>query len=961
MIRLLTCVLSSFFLLTLRAQEPNFMQHDLGDFITGGTINAIVQDHQCMIWLGTDKGLARYDGTDTHQVLINDSIANFSVSALFEDQDLRIWIGTTTGRIFLMDEARQIQEFETEEGSPRMPVTAIHQDTKGYMWFATYGEGVYVYANNRLFNFNEEDGISGEDVYAMDCTTDGAMWLGTDNGISICTFNEEKKMIKTLGLDDGLPDQIVTSLKADDEGNMWIGTFEFGVVFYDHLTQKIDRLFDVNGLDEVTAMTIFDGHELWIGSRSSGVWRYTPDMPFAEQLSSLSQPKPGKVTGMLTDVEGSIWVCMEGGRLISGFRPFESIHLDIPEIQAIFCDSRENVWIGTKGGLFRLEESPDSPSKAIRILPHLALNITNMIEDNFGHLWIGTLDNGLYVLDPSSGEVKLVGSMIGNGGNTIMSMAISKEKIWIATLEGVATYPANIDIYKNGARKFSLLNDPWQSNLHFVFQVFVDRQDRIWFASDGNGVFRIEGDQAIHFTGDSLVRLRTVYSICEDLRGVFWLNTPDQGLIEFDGEHYIPLGLNDGLGSLNIAGINTVRSGDILITSESGMTILEPQRRHVMNYNEEIGVRAFEPGLNANSTSGNGHIYSCGRNEVYKYYSPTHKLSIHPRTQITSVIVFDKRVDFSNQHHFSYSQNYFSFNYVGLWYTSPAIVKYLYKLDGYDRQWKESKDNVASYSNLTPGNYTFSVKASENNSFLDEPIATYSFSIAKPIWQEIWFIGLIILAGIAGFYWLLRSREQKSARQALLRKDMIESQLTALKAQINPHFLFNSFNTLITIIDENPMKPELAVKYVEKLSDFYRSILQYREHETITLEEEWELVNNYVYLLKERYGDNLRLHMDGPLKDSFILPLTLQMLVENAVKHNVITTQYPLDLFITIEDGEYVTVRNTLKPKTKPETSTQFGLHTIASRYQLLCDKQVIVKKNHNTFLVKIPIIKKSA
>lgn len=961
MIRIMWCLLFGHFLFAGIAQEPFFSLQDIGEFNAGVTIRAMAQDHQCMIWLGTEKGLARYDGTQAYQIPFPDTNTFFSVSALFEDKDFRIWVGTTSGRIFFMDETRKLKAFEVEEGNPKVPITAIRQDPQGYLWFSTYGEGAYVYADQRFFNISEEDGLSGEDVYDMDCTAAGEMWLGTDNGISICSFKQQKKSIRTLGLKDGLPDQIVTTLKADDLGNVWIGTFEFGTVYYNHSTRKIDRLIEGSGLDEVTALTLFDEGELWIGTRTSGVWRYHPGSSFAERINALSLPKHGQVTGLLTDVEGNIWVSMEGVGLMSGFRPFESIELAIPEIQAVFCDADNSVWIGTKEGLFLLSQNPTAPSEAVRILPQLPLNITTIVEDDFNHLWIGTLDQGLFVYDRNTERATHIGSMIGDGGNTIMSMTVSSQWIWMATLEGVVSYPRELNILNNGSAKFKLLNDPWQSNLHFVFQVFVDSHDRIWFASDGNGVFRIEGGQAAHFTGDSLVSLKTVYSICEDQQGHFWFNTPKNGLIEFDGEKYISFGLNEGLRSLNVAGMNILGAGEMLITDETGMTLLEPGRRHTMYYGEEIGVRSFEPGLNANSTSLDGHVYSSGRSTIFKCYSPKKKLSIHPRTQLTSITVFDKQVDFLHDNHFSHSQNYFSFHYVGLWYTSPASVIYLYKLDGYDRQWKESKDNIASYSNLAPGTYTFSVKASENNSFLDEPTATYTFIIAKPVWQKIWFIGLVVILGIAGFYWLVKSRERKSARQAMLRKDMIESQLTALKAQINPHFLFNSFNTLITIIDENPMKPELAVKYVEKLSDFYRSILQYREHETITLEEEWDLVKNYVYLLRERYGENLRLHIDPPPKEGFILPLTLQMLVENAVKHNVITEQYPLDLFISIEDGEYISVTNSLKPKAKPEPSTQFGLHTISSRYQLICDKKVVVRKNHDTFVVRIPIIKKSA
>lgn len=940
-------------------QEPVFVQHDIGDCHTGSPVNVIFQDRQCMIWLGSDMGLSRYDGTNCHPVFIDEQPADISVRAMFEDSRSRIWIGTTSGRIFVMDKKRTLKEFETEEGHPDVPITSIRQDDHGQIWFATYGEGLYVYTGDRLFNIDVMDGLSGNDVYGMDSTPDGSIWIGTDNGISVCSFHDEKKHIRNIGLKDGLPDQIVTSLVADDKGDVWVGTFEFGVVSFNHETSEFEQPFTCKGMDEITALTLFDRDELWIGTRTSGVWRYCPGHQQAERIHALRQEKQTRVNALRTDVEGNIWVSMEGGKVMSGFRPFESVQLDIPVIQAIYSDASDKVWVGTMNGLFLLEEPLFAPARAKRILPDVSLNITNMIEDDFGHLWIGTLDKGLYVFDPQSGKVHHIGSGVGGGGLTIMSMALSEKFIWVATLEGVVAYPREINILVHGVSHFTLLDDPWQSNLHFVFQVFVDSRNRVWFASDGNGVFKMEEGQVEHITGDSVLVLKTVYSICEDKRGHIWFNAADFGMVDYDGKTFTPFGIQEGLPMPNLAGINTLGSGDILITSEKGLTLLNPELRHPMYYGEEIGIRGWDPGLNANASTTKGHVLVCGKNVVYKGYSPKDKLSIHPRTQLTAVTVFDKEVDYLSQDRFGHNQNYFSFHYVGLWYTSPASVSYLYKLEGYDRQWKESKDNEASYSNLPPGDYTFAVKASENNSFLDEPIATYSFSIARPFWLTPWFISIFFLTALGGFYWLVKSRERKSARQAMARKDMIESQLTALKAQINPHFLFNSFNTLITIIDENPMKPELAVKYVEKLSDFYRSILQYREHETISLDEEWDLVRNYVYLLQERYGDNLRLHMDPPEKDSFILPLTLQMLVENAVKHNVITDQYPLDLYIKIDDEGYITVTNSLKPKVIPDPSTQFGLNTISSRYQLISDKKVIIQRNADTFVVRIPILKK--
>ncbi|HZV69122.1 MAG TPA: two-component regulator propeller domain-containing protein [Saprospiraceae bacterium] len=958
--RFLILLFSVFYLPCIKAQEPKFIQHDVGSAYADIPLNVMLQDHQGMIWLGTNNGLARYDGNSWYPVRFDSSASILSITSLYEDKSGRIWIGTQSGKIYFLDNSRKVQAFDIEEGHPVKPITTILQDSSGRLWFATYGEGVYVYTGKRLFNFDVGDGLSGNDIYSMISTGTGEIWLGTDDGINICTFENEVKKIRSLGLADGLPDQIITALRLDGMGNIWIGTFEYGVVVYDAMLKKITKPFENQVMDEITSFEIFNSHEIWIGTRSMGVWRYNFQFKSIRKLVSLQALAPFAVSDILADIEGNIWISTNEGTLMSAFNSFESLNTEIGEIQTLFCDHQDKLWIGTIKGLYKLEQYADKVSKTIRVAPGYDFNTTNILEDNFNNLWIATLDKGLFIYTPSTGVVKPITSSVKDLGSSIMSMDRTTKEIYIGTLQGVVSYPVDRDITKEKNILFHLLSDPWQSNLHFVYQVFVDSRDRAWFATDGNGVYCVDGDQVTQYNGNDSVNLRKVYSICEDQQKHIWLNTKDLGLVELDGMTYKPLGLRQGLSTMNVTSIAATRNGDILISHHRGIDLMEPERRHFMYYSSEIGAGDFEPGDNAVATDTKGNVFIGGKNRIMKYYAADHEFTIDPRTQITQVRVNQQPIDFTDEHVFSFHENYFSFEYVGLWYTAPYAVTYNYKLIGYDREAKISKDNIASYSSLPPGDYTFLVKASENKSFFDEPVASYSFTIAKPFWWQLWFIGTILFLAVGIFYWLDRMRSRRVQRQALLKKEMIESQLQALKAQINPHFLFNSFNTLITIIDENTLRPAIAIEYVEKLSDFFRSILQYREQETIALEEEFELVQNFGYLLTKRYGTNLILHIDSAPKEAFILPLTLQMLVENAVKHNVIAENKPLDVFITVDEDQYITVKNNLQPKSKTEPSTQFGLQSIVRRYQLLSERKVIIEKDKDTFRVRIPIIKKS-
>jgi LytS/YehU family sensor histidine kinase len=191
-------------------------------------------------------------------------------------------------------------------------------------------------------------------------------------------------------------------------------------------------------------------------------------------------------------------------------------------------------------------------------------------------------------------------------------------------------------------------------------------------------------------------------------------------------------------------------------------------------------------------------------------------------------------------------------------------------------------------------------------------------------------------------------------KNALLQRERLKGQFETLRNQINPHFLFNSFNTLISTIAKDK---DQAIDYVEQLSDYFRIILEQREKEVITLKEELELADRYLFLQKQRFGDNLVVIRTIPddLLDSLIPPMTIQLLVENAIKHNIISRLKPLTIELYVSD-KFLVVSNTLQEKTQKEPSTGVGLNNIVHRYLILFKKEVLVVKNENRFEVLLPL-----
>lgn len=393
----------------------------------------------------------------------------------------------------------------------------------------------------------------------------------------------------------------------------------------------------------------------------------------------------------------------------------------------------------------------------------------------------------------------------------------------------------------------------------------------------------------------------------------------------------------------------------MLLVHPSGVAILNPETHHLIYYDHEVGLKEIDPNLNTVTCDENGNIWFADQAQLIKYVSLEEPLEIHPRTILNELIVNYQPVEFSQTPSFEYDQNNFVFRYTGLWYTAPEKVKYKYRLQGYDPDWIHSKDNQVSYSSLPSGDYIFEVTSTENEAFDDEPISTFSFTITKPIWQRLWFILLSLSLIITGIYYFIKARDQRKQRVNELQKEKLSSQLTALKAQINPHFLFNSFNTLITLIEENQ---EGAVEYVERLADFYRSMLQYRDVEVISLQEEVELVKNYTFLLKKRFGENFNINVNVNGSSAYLAPLSLQTLVENAVKHNVISKAKPLTVNIDLENNNYIRVINNIQKKIQSERSTGFGLQSLTRRYELLSKKKIRIEESDKFFKVFLPLIK---
>jgi LytS/YehU family sensor histidine kinase len=287
---------------------------------------------------------------------------------------------------------------------------------------------------------------------------------------------------------------------------------------------------------------------------------------------------------------------------------------------------------------------------------------------------------------------------------------------------------------------------------------------------------------------------------------------------------------------------------------------------------------------------------------------------------------------------------------------------YAYKLEPFDKDWIYTRERIINYTNVPGGDYVFYYKASADPNTWKMPGKVLLISVGNVFYKTFWFWFMTVSLMSCLLYWLYRKRiEHKEKIYSLqnkaqaLEKEKALVQYESLKQQLNPHFLFNSLTSLSSLIYINPKQ---ADAFLENMSKIYRYILKNRDNELVSLEEEIRFVQTYIHLQKARFENGIVINMDVK-KEQFalrIVPVTLQNLIENAIKHNVIDEEHPLHIDIFSENG-YLVLRNNLQKKNFVETSNKQGLVNLQSLYRYLSNKPIHIQEDEKYFTIKIPLI----
>ncbi|WP_051084326.1 sensor histidine kinase [Segetibacter koreensis] len=933
----------------------------------GLKILTLIQHSSGYFLAGTTNGLYRFDGHSFTPFALSTQIKNKSITAIAEDKNSLVWIGFQSGEIGFLKN-KTVELLHAEEGHPAVAITSILADTSGRKYFSTAGEGIYYYKNKRFYNSNTDDGLSDNYVYKM-VIEQGHLVASTDRGLNIIDIGKSEKDIHFFTSANGLPDNIVRYLylknnnaENNSSASYWIGMQDKGIASFSASDSTFSGFIKDWSFGQVNSL-ITSGRQLWIATQDKGI----VVVEFADaSMNKILAVKNiytnfAKANNLICDDEGNIWftsnnqLIKTNGARLQNIIPFDKKIYS--QIHSILKDRTGNIWVNVNKGLRRfyfdsLKQQWRAKSYILSIVDDKT-DITSLYEDKYGNIWVGTMGKGIIIIDPVSGKNRHLteDNLLVDG--SVLSITGKDEELWISSLGGAVHCnlgEENKDIFQ----PYSFINFKNVSSIgsNYIYSILVDSKKRVWFATDGRGITVYDHGIFTNYNQGNGIKSLVIYNVCEDKNGSIWFSTLNNGLYKFDGKNFENISVEQGLNDATITALTTDAKNNIIAISKKGINIINAATNSISYLDINQGLEEVNTDLNC--VAGNDEVYIVGNKGIMRYLS-TEK-SLKPKIVLEGVQVFLNNVDLGQKRTFSYDENNLTFSYTGISFSHPDKIRYQYKLEGLSQEWINTKDNSLNIPKLPPGNYTFRVKASISNEFDDSYEASYSFLIQKPLWLQWWFIAMVLLALGLLLYLLVKERVKRIKRWERSEKEKVQSQFETLKSQVNPHFLFNSFNTLISVIEEDQQK---AVEYVEHLSDLYRKIVTYRDKDVITLKEEIEISNDYFFIQKKRFGDNLQFKNNVSEQEQelyMIAPLTLQMLTENAVKHNAISSETPLVIEIAICKKSLL-VKNNINAKRSFEKGAGMGLQNIEKRYKLLTNEEVTIKKTDESFIVKIPLL----
>ncbi|MBN8703710.1 MAG: hypothetical protein J0M08_11640 [Bacteroidetes bacterium] len=762
----------------LNSQTTAFSFYGVEHGIAQAQIQALQQDNDGNLWIGTLGGLTKYNGKQFVNYTKKQGLAEDWVTCSYKDKEGNLLFGHWAGGVTkYISKTKQFQNLELEKQTYFKSITAINQDSKGNYWIATEGAGVFVYDTkiNKLAVLSKKKGLPTNNFYSIENDSAGNIWLASDTGVFVYRENISENSYTLLNKSKGLPSNKITSIKLINKNEVWLGTADEGVfVFWitDMLSMKTAasvvsntsfHFTTQNGLSSNFVESLYKDSKgnIWVATTGGGAVKCQPDTT-SNRLEAIKgaqlftySTKQGlayfNTNRIFESNEGSVWIATDVGLNQYRGERFQLYSISDSLINnltwAVACDMDNSIWIGTNEGVSKLTFANKNTtnktfySENFTIKDGLVSNVVMAVhQDLNGNMWFGTANGGLSKLPKNQRRFETINKSSGLASDVIYSITSDNNgSVWIGTKEGASFYDAKTKQIKNYT-----LSDGLGGNT--IYRVFHDSKGRVWFGALGGELSYWDGTKIKKLTIESDLKHRFILCINEDKEGHIWFGTHGGGLFRYDGATLTNFTTVDGLSTNSPYSIVCDNDGNIWVGHNKGLDRYNV-KEHVFNFHEkQDGFWGGECNPNAACKDKQGNLWFGTINGTIKFNPAEIKANpIPPITIITGLKLFMKPIDFPEDARFEYNQNHLTFSFVGISLASPKKVAYLYKLEGFDTDWspESTTANEVSYTNLQPGKYTMLVKSCNNSGVWGEPVK-YKFYITPPFWQTAIFYILVV-------------------------------------------------------------------------------------------------------------------------------------------------------------------------------------------------------------------------
>ncbi len=720
------------------------------------SVQAIARTADGYLWVGTQEGLARFDGFrftvfDTNN---EPAIPNRYITVLFVDRTGRLWIGTRSG--IAVFENGQFKPFNEIAGLAHAYVRAITEGRTGRLWVGTENG---LFELGRANAFDASSGLADSRIRALHEDHDGVLWIGTGSGL----LRLEGTHFDAVPLVALHADTPVTAIHEDADGTLWMGTGTGAL--YRGTRGRFVAVAEPGHLGSaVRVLTRDHDGNLWIGTNGGGLvrWRNGIFSTLATNLFAASD-----LHSLLEDDEGSLWVGSHGAGLLR-LRDGKFASAGEPEglqgtlTWTIAARSRGGLWIGTDGGLSIYE---DGRFRHVAGPPgYESIPVRAVVEDRHNILWVGTEGAGAYRVDPQG--MTSFTRHNGLSGDTVTALLEDRQnRIWIGTNEG-------LDVFDQGKIKSmrSMLQASGPTSVHLIHE---DRGGNVWVATETQGLFVIGAHGTRHLGMADGLPSDWVTAIHEDDRGTLWLGTTD-GLALWRNGKLISLAHAGGPLREMILQLLEDDAHRMWFSTNKGLVSVSrdeldavADRRniapefHIYGLADGLRTAEFDGGnTSAGFRARDGLLWFPNIRGIVRV-DPNHirTNTLPPHVHIEQVAIDGVPLTLKDGTQVAPGPQQWEFHYTALSLLVPQHTFFRYQLEGFDKGWIDAGNRrTAYYTRLPPGTYTFRVNASNNDGVWSDTGASFRFTLEPHFYQTFWFALLCIVAvvAVAGAWYRLR-------------------------------------------------------------------------------------------------------------------------------------------------------------------------------------------------------------